>query len=181
MKIVGISGSLRKGNTEFLLRTILDKAKELGAQTDLILLRESNVEFCRSCDDLCSNSGKCIINDDMQKIYEKLINADVIIFGTPTYFDDISGLLKNFLDRLNPVGFGRKLKGKDAYAIAVGGAGQESAKRAIESLRIFCKVEEMNFIDSLQFKVYKADDASKNEIIIEECNELAEDIMSKNI
>ncbi|MBU4452249.1 MAG: NAD(P)H-dependent oxidoreductase, partial [Nanoarchaeota archaeon] len=69
MRIVGICGSPRKGNSEFMLKTVLDSAAENGADVDIILLRNLNVEFI--------GTGK---SDDFNLIAKKIIDADAIIF-----------------------------------------------------------------------------------------------------
>lgn len=120
MKIIAICGSPRKGNTEFVLKRILAKVEEFGAKTELILLREKRIEFCDGCLS-CDSAGQCKIRDDMQIIYPRLEENDVIIFGSPNYFNNISGLMKNFIDRLLPYYYKNKLKDKKV-ALAVIGA-----------------------------------------------------------
>lgn len=119
MKIIAICGSPRKGNTEFVLKRILAKAEELGAKTGLILLREKRIEFCDGCLS-CENDFKCTIRDDMQVIYPRLEENDVIIFGSPNYFNNISGLMKNFIDRLLPYYYKNKLKDKKVALVVIG-------------------------------------------------------------
>lgn len=100
MKVVGIAGSPRQqGNTEFLIREALTAAKEAGAeQTEVVSLANKNILPCDGCDS-CLETGKCIIDDDMQGIYPKLLAADGIIIGTPVYMWGICGLAKVFIDR----------------------------------------------------------------------------------
>jgi multimeric flavodoxin WrbA len=86
MKILGICGSPRKGNTEFLLRKALKAAREKGAETELILLREKRVEHCDGCSK-CEKTGECHIRDDMQEIYNKLEDADAIVLASPNYYE----------------------------------------------------------------------------------------------
>jgi len=100
MKIIGIAGSPRQqGNTEFLIREALASAKEAGAEeTEVISLAGKNILYCDGCD-TCIETGKCIIEDDMQEIYPKMLAADGIIIGAPVYMWGICGLAKNFIDR----------------------------------------------------------------------------------
>lgn len=46
---------------------------------------------------------KCVIKDDMKEIVEKMLSSELIIFGVPNYFDNVTGLFKNFIDRLHPL------------------------------------------------------------------------------
>ena len=103
MKIIGVCGSPRKGNTEWMLRRLLDELGRLGADTEILLLRKMDVKMCRGCL-ACEKSGKtrkgdCVLKDDMAAVYPKLIAADAIVLATPGYMEMLSGLLKNFLDR----------------------------------------------------------------------------------
>ena len=107
MKIIGISGSPRKGNTEWMISTLLAEAARSGAETELLLLRKMDVRMCRgylSCEQGGrERKGSCVIKDDMAEVYPKLLAADAIVLATPAYFEMLSGLLKNFLDRTNPI------------------------------------------------------------------------------
>jgi multimeric flavodoxin WrbA len=103
MKIIGVCGSPRKGNTEWMLRTLLEAAGRSEAEVELLLLRKMDVRMCRGCL-ACEEGGKerrgiCKIKDDMNAVYPKLLAADAIVLATPGYMELISGLLKNFLDR----------------------------------------------------------------------------------
>jgi multimeric flavodoxin WrbA len=106
------------------------------------------------------NEGNCVIDDDMQKLYDKLMDADALIIGSPTYYMDISGAIKCFIDRSMPIfyrGVGpdyrpdlpvlgkRPLAGKPAIPVTtVAGAGHE---RAIETLRVFVgDINKMNVV-----------------------------------
>lgn len=119
MNIIAICGSPRRGNTEFALKKLLTKAGELGHKTELILLREKKVEHCRGCLS-CDDTGKCPILDDMNSITEKMVANDLIVFGSPNYFNNVSGLMKDFFDRLNPAYGNKKLDGKKAVVLFVG-------------------------------------------------------------
>jgi multimeric flavodoxin WrbA len=120
MKILGIVGSSRKnGNTEILTSECLKAASSLGAETYLIRLSELNISPCDGCQ-YCRINGECKIKDDMQIIYQSLINADGIIVSTPVYFWTVSALTKIFMDRTYAFRYPtRKLKGKVGGAIAV--------------------------------------------------------------
>jgi multimeric flavodoxin WrbA len=139
MKVVGICGSPRRGNTEWMLRRLLEAVARMGAETELILLRRKNIKSCNGCL-TCEEGGKarkgvCTIHDDMQEIYPKLMEADCLVFGTPVYFEMLSGLLKTFIDRTCPIW--PRLEGKLFVGIAVA---EEGWGKAIENLRTYCSV-----------------------------------------
>ncbi len=97
--VLGISGSPRRnGNTELLIREFMKGAKASGRETELFILTELKISPCRSCDS-CQSTGKCVINDDMQSMLKKLLEADYIVFASPIYFGGVSAQLKSFIDR----------------------------------------------------------------------------------
>jgi multimeric flavodoxin WrbA len=99
MKILGLCGSPRKGgNTEFLVKEALQTARQEGAETELYSLAGKNIAPCQGCRS-CSKTARCRIEDDMQELYPKLLEADGIIFGTPVYFYNMTSLTKAVIDR----------------------------------------------------------------------------------
>jgi multimeric flavodoxin WrbA len=97
--VLGISGSPRKnGNTELLIREFMKGAEASGHETELFILSELKISPCTSCDS-CQKTGKCVINDDMQLMHKKLLEADYIVFASPIYFGGVSAQLKSFIDR----------------------------------------------------------------------------------
>jgi len=122
MKILGIVCSPRKeGNTEMLVREALEAAREAGCETEFILIADKNIAPCDGCT-ACLKDGVCKIKDDMQMISEQMEKADGVIFGTPVYFYNVTAQAKAVIDRTYPMAFFRKLRGKVAAAIVVGGS-----------------------------------------------------------
>lgn len=102
-KVLIISTSLRGGsNSEFLARECEKGAKEAGNEVEFISLKEKEIKYCIGCLS-CQKTGKCVINDDVPEIMEKVKNADIIVFATPIYYYEMSGQMKTLLDRLNPL------------------------------------------------------------------------------
>jgi multimeric flavodoxin WrbA len=96
-EILGICGSARKnGNTATLLREALNAA---GMASELIFLSDLTVGFCTGCLSCVKNKGVCIKDDDMKGLLEKMLEAQVIVLGSPNYYYDVSGLMKNMIDR----------------------------------------------------------------------------------
>jgi multimeric flavodoxin WrbA len=145
MKVVGICGSPRKGNSEWMLRKLLDEAARAGADTELILLREKDIKGCDGCLACeaggAARKGICRIQDDMQQIYPRLLEADALAFATPVYFEMLSGLLKNFMDRTCPIW--PKLKLKPVVGVAVA---EEGIGKAIDNLRTYSSVCGMRWV-----------------------------------
>jgi len=103
MKILGINGSPRKGgNTEILLEKVLEGARQKGAITEHIVLNDLKISPCQECEDI----GKrilCKIKDDMQEIYKKIKEADVIVLASPIFFGSLSAQTKIMIDRFQCV------------------------------------------------------------------------------
>ena len=173
MKIIGICGSPRKGNTEFLLREALKAARKKGAETELILLRKKKIKFCKGCDDICSKTHRCVIRDDMDEIYEKIKSANVLIIGTPTYFDNVSGIMKNFIDRTDPLC--GQIKNKNVGLVITGGAPSSILeKTSLRIMKNFCKIHGMKVKWTLSIKAYKKCEVNKNKKAIEKARKLGE-------
>ena len=98
-QVLGVSGSPRRnGNTELLIREFMRGAEAGGHKAELVILSELKISPCTSCGS-CQKTGKCIINDDMQLMHKKLLEADCIVFASPIYFCGVSAQLKSFIDR----------------------------------------------------------------------------------
>jgi len=135
MKVVGINGGPRKGkNTAYLVKKALEGARAMEAETEMIDLVDYRIEHCNGCNH-CLTHDECPIDDDMANVVNLLLEANGIIIGTPVYHLNVSGLLKDFMDRsryLKMVEF--KMKSKVGGAIAVAGlrnGGQELALNAL--------------------------------------------------
>ena len=79
--------------------------------SDIVLLKNRNIEYCKGCL-ACHHINRCVIKDDINPIIDKLIESELIVFGVPNYFDNVSGLFKNFMDRLHPLYKSKQLKDK---------------------------------------------------------------------
>lgn len=106
MKITAINGSPRgrKSTTYIMIEAFLKGAKELKVETNHIILSEYNIQQCSGCLS-CWRNGKCFLKDDFEKI--NFNDSDIVIFASPLYADNVTGLLKTFMDRnvarLNPI------------------------------------------------------------------------------
>jgi len=115
-KILGISGSPREGSTNYMLRTVLDAT---ASDYELIALKDKRIAPCHACGG-CFKSHKCVIKDDMQELYNKMSEANIIVLASPTYFSNVTGLMKNFIDRCLPLYLSEALREKRVALISVG-------------------------------------------------------------
>lgn len=99
--ILLINASPRKGgNTQIILDKFFEITGE-RARKEKIYLNDLNMRPCQACGG-CDGGELCILDDDLKPIYEKIINADAIIFASPIYFGSISAQAKIFIDRMQP-------------------------------------------------------------------------------
>lgn len=99
MRVLGIMGSPRiKGNTDLLLDEALKGTKGLGAEVEKIIVDKLKIAPCREYYG-CLRDGNCVIRDDMDDIYLKLLAADIIIVASPIFFYGLTGQLKALIDR----------------------------------------------------------------------------------
>jgi multimeric flavodoxin WrbA len=95
--VLGICGSARKkGSTATLLQEVLNA---IGADSELIYLSDLNIKFCLGCRKCMEQQGKCVIEDDMAGILDKLLATRAIVVASPNYYYTVSGLMKNMIDR----------------------------------------------------------------------------------
>ncbi len=102
MKIVAYNGSPKGKNsaTHVMLQEILKGAEEQGAEVVNYILAEKNIHHCKGCFHCWYvEKNKCVIQDDMEEAMSHFKDLDILILGTPLYFDNVSGMLKVFLDR----------------------------------------------------------------------------------
>jgi multimeric flavodoxin WrbA len=136
--IVGINGSPHKnGTTSMLLKRVLNSSKKSGAETLLIHLVDKNIKPCLGCysknSELCKYP--CKQKDDMQEIHRLIIKADGIVFASPVYWFNMSGLMKNFVDRLTCLACsGYLIKGKVAGYIAASKESEGGRETAAASM-----------------------------------------------
>jgi multimeric flavodoxin WrbA len=100
MKILAINGSpRRKGNTSLMLAELRRGTEEAGAIFEEIIADQLNLEYCKGCL-RCNLIKRCSIKkDDWANLSEKILGADVLVFGSPIYFHHVTAPLKKVLDR----------------------------------------------------------------------------------
>jgi multimeric flavodoxin WrbA len=137
-RILGISGSPRtSSNTAILIETALNAAEKEGAIIEFIDLSYLKIKSCEHCSD-CSQTGKCRIDDDLNKVAETMKAADGIIFGSPDHYASLATPIKNLLDR---TGRFLHLEGKVATGFVVGR--RSGLDLALSHLLFFLLVKEM--------------------------------------
>lgn len=123
--VLVLSGSPRRnGNSDILCDEFARGAKEAGHSVEKIRVAEKNIGYCKGCY-ACKETGKCIIQDDMAEVLQKMIDADVIAFASPVYFYSIDAQLKALIDRT--VARWLEVKNKEFYYIVTAADGERQA------------------------------------------------------
>ncbi len=155
-----VVGSRRDGNSCYLAKFVQRELDKDRIHTDIIVPGNQRIHICTGCMD-CDKSGVCDFTDDMKENIELLKKENVVMFITPVRWNLLSGDLKIFMDRLNPVYSTRGLCGKKAIVVAIGAKPKDvySSFEACSSLRSFVEAAGMECVASWNFDDCKdADD-----------------------
>jgi len=135
-KVLVISASPRKsGNSDTLCDEFIRGAREAGNEAEKVFLRDKKIGYCTGCG-VCNSTHKCMLQDDMSGILDKMVRADVIALATPVYFYTMDGQMKTLIDRTVPRY--TEISNKDFYfIIAAADTDQSMMKRTIEGFRGF--------------------------------------------
>jgi multimeric flavodoxin WrbA len=177
MKIIGICGSPRRGNSEWMLGQVMREAAHKGAEVETLLLRKMDVRMCRGCL-ACEKGGKerpgiCKIKDDMAGVYPKLLAADAIVLATPGYFEMLSGLLKNFLDRTCAIW--PRLEGKRLAGLAVA---EEGIGQTVQNLKVYGSLCKMQWVGSVSVLAKGPGEAAQKKGLERRLKQLAKKLLT---
>ena len=164
MKILALNGSARKrGNTDILIDQILKGNKEKGHKSEKLYLYDYEILPCMDCRDCKKGDYLCTLDDGMKKIYPKMEKADLIIFGTPNYWNGPTGKMKLLIDRMRPFVPSKKLKGKKWVIVSPSAEGPNSCRLLVEMLRLSCDYLGMKFAGKVLVKAYEKGEIRKNQ------------------
>jgi len=131
MKVVAFNGSPRKnGNTQLLLETVLAEVAAEGIDTEIVPLAGKKLHGCIACYKCFENKDRrCAVKDDMNGCIAKMLEADAVVIGSPTYFANVSTEVKALIDRAGLVARAnddmlRRKVGAAVVAVRRGGAVQ---------------------------------------------------------
>lgn len=110
LNVLGISGSPRKGNSEYLLQHAFNGCRDAGVKPEKVIsysFRGKKIGPCLACNRCIEEGGACVIEDDFDSLRELWLSADVIIYSMPVYHMSMPGQVKCFIDRLGNSLFGK--------------------------------------------------------------------------
>lgn len=121
LQVLGLAGSpRRRGNTEVLLDAALEAAQHEGATTEKIVLNNLKARPCQHCDG-CLHTGVCIIDDDIQPLHHKLMEADRIVLASPIFFMSVTAQAKIAIDRCQALWVAKYVL-KQRHPLSAGGS-----------------------------------------------------------
>ncbi len=161
--IMILNGSARDdGNTEAIIKEFIAGALAVGLNSSHIKLRNLNIANCIGCY-TCKHESKCSLPDAMTEIRENIVESELLVFASPVYWCEITGLLKTCIDRLyfyHHSANSALIAGKNAIIITTMGESEnieyesevlvEFYKRALKSLQI--TILDMLFYSDLMAK-----------------------------
>lgn len=147
-----VVGSRREGNSLKLANKIKEELGKERIHTEIIVPGNQKIHVCTGCMD-CDKDGECDFTDDMKKNIESIKKDEIIMFITPTRWNLLSGDIKIFMDRLNPMYSRKELKGKKLIAVSIGSKDKSlySTEASLTSLISFAESAGMNVILDKQF------------------------------
>lgn len=172
-KAIGIIGSPRKnGNTEFLTDRLLNLLKD-SFETEKIFLKDYNISSCQECY-YCMDHDECSIKDDMQILYPKLKESQLIILSSPIFMGGITSRMRAFMERTWHLRKGQ-LEGKTGSYIIVGrrdiGSGINEMEEYLSRLKV-------NKIAGVLGFGLRERDVSKDEEALKDLQKLSKQITS---
>jgi len=179
MKILLLNASPKNyGATQEILK-IMQEAVPAEHTAEIVCLGDYEIRYCKGCMG-CYVTGYCSIRDGMDELIDKLDEADVIVFAAPSYWGDVPGICKSFIDRCTPFGDtnefpDRTLKeGKRCYAAALRtGGGPMECEHIISTIEHWCGHMGIAMADSMYFTgiSYKQDLDVHKEAITQKAKE----------
>jgi multimeric flavodoxin WrbA len=145
MKVIAFNGSPRKkGNTHHCIQIVLEVLQKEGIETDLIQLGGSDIKACRACFKCFEKKNrKCIQKDGFNLLMERMIDADGIIIGSPTYFANVTPEVKALIDRAGLVAIANDYLLKRKAGAAVVAVRRAGAVHVYSSINYFFGINHM--------------------------------------
>jgi multimeric flavodoxin WrbA len=146
MKVIGFNGSPREdGNTFTLMRHLLKEIEREGIETELVQLSAKAIHGCIACYKCFENQdGRCGVKDDAANEYiEKMIAAQGIVLGSPSYFQNVTAEMKALIDRAGLVGLANERMYKNKVGASVSCFRRSGGMHVIESMNHFFLCNEL--------------------------------------
>ncbi|GLI33131.1 flavodoxin family protein [Desulforhabdus amnigena] len=162
-KILAVYGSPRRnGNTSILLKQAVQGARDAGAEVEEVVLRDLKMSPCLEIYG-CKKNGRCVIQDDFQGVYDRLISCDGLMLASPIFFYTVSAHTKILMDRcqslwvkkywIEEAVFGQRKPTRKGLFISVGATrGKRLFDGTLLTLKYFFDVLDMELSKSLLYR-----------------------------
>jgi len=178
MNVLILNGSPRKnGNTSLMIREFLKYLNDEKFTHEILVLHGMKIKPCNDCRACKSGDLLCTVEDEMQDIYQKIDNSQLLIFATPIYWYTTTAQMKLLIDRLRPYYKNEKLKGKKAILFLPAGSGSGDCDLTIEMFKKVFNTLQVEFVGAATAKAYDEGDVLNDKIALKEIYELAHRVM----
>jgi multimeric flavodoxin WrbA len=185
--IVVLKGSPReRGNSAGLAEALAAGAKEVEAEVESFYLHSMDIRPCDACDLCRENENGCVIDDDMQLLYPKLLQADAIVIASPVYWFTLNAQTKLCIDRWYAFGTsqGNALAGKQFGVILTYGDIDPYASGAINAIRTYqdmIRYLKADLVDLIYASATDPGDVQKQPELMESAFKLGQRLGAANI
>jgi multimeric flavodoxin WrbA len=188
IRILGILGSPRRGgNTDFFMEKVLSHLNKSGFNTNSLRLADLDIRPCNACNK-CYKTGRCIIRDDIDKVFKEIKLSSVIIVASPVFFLGVSAQTKILIDRSQSKWVEKYIlkktqqvtKTKKGIFISVrGGKGMEVFKCIEKPVRAFFDVHNVKYVKGIFVDgIDEKGDIKKDKMAIKKASNLIEGFIS---
>ncbi len=179
--LIVIGSPRKKGNSTILAQQAAEGIASQRGTAELVHLHGMDIKPCHGCDGCRKKPGApCVIKDDMQSLYKKLIDADGLIISSPVYWFTLSAQTKLFMDRWYALGGndgGYLLKGKPMALMLTYGDSDPFNSGAVNALRTFqdaCRYLEAPVVGTVYGTAHNPGDIACNRDVMEAAFQLGQ-------
>lgn len=163
------------GKTSFLTQKLQALLSD-NFQTEINFLKKLNIGPCTDCRNCKNGDLICTVKDEMQALYRKIDESDVLVFGTPIYWFNPSAQMKLLIDRLRPYYGNKRLKGKKAALVLPAGSRADDCDLTIEMFKRAFDALGIEYLGAVTSKAYDFGESEKDQKALEQLEQLAHQI-----
>lgn len=173
-----ISSPRKRGNTSIMSEMLIDKLDYEKFDSNVSFLYDYEINPCIDCRACKKDATVCTLKDEMQNLYPRIENADILIFATPIYWFGPSAKMKLMLDRFRPYYANKRLKGKQIALLLPAGTGAPDCDLTIEMFKRSAKALKLKYISAVTAQAYDIGEVKKDDRAIDSISQLAVQINS---
>ncbi len=168
-----VASPRKKGNSSVLVNRLMDRLDRQKAAGESIFLFNEDISPCTDCRACKTGDLVCTVRDAMQPLYQRMEQADVLIFATPVYWFGPTASLKKVIERLRPYYLSKRLAGKKLVLILPAGNGIEDCDLIISMMKRIADALELEIFRIITPKAYDAGEVLNDGSVLAEIDDLA--------